>query len=161
MNKKSTFNLNWIAIVSRKNVKEYEKIKIWNETQNTSKDFKNDTNSILIDDQFRDNVNLISIQISVLLIILSIKIFHQAKSTERSKNRENWTLFKNYDFVRDEMSQSHIILNDYFVLLIILNFKDDVCFYFWSTNFLFKNLIDYRFFEIKRTIKIWNQNRQK
>ena len=169
MNRESTFNLNWtqiqtafFAIISKKNVKEYEKIKIWNETQNTSKNFdKNNTNSILIDDQFRNNVNLISIQTSALLIILSIKISDQAKSSERLKNRENWILFKNYDFARDEMSQSHIILNDYFVLLIILNFKNDVRFYFWSANFLFKNLIDYRLFETERTIKIWNENRQK
>ena len=169
MNKKSTFNLNQIqiqtaffAIISKKNVKEYKKIKIWNEAQNTSKNFdENDTNSILIDDQFRNNVNLISIQILVLLIILSVKISDQTKSTERSKNRKKWTLFKNYDFVRDEMSQSHIVLNDYFVLLIILNFKNEIRFYFWSANFLFKNLIDYKFFETERAIKVWNENCQK
>ena len=77
MNEKLIFDLNWIqiqiaffTIINKKKMKKYEKIKIWNETQNTSKNFKNDTNSILIDDQFRNNVSLISIQISVLLIIL-------------------------------------------------------------------------------------------
>ena len=151
MNRKSTFDLNWAQIQTALN----ERIKTWNETQDTSK------NPILADDQSRNNVSLTPIQASALLIILSARTSDQARSTERSKDRENWILFKNYDFARDEMSQPHIILNDYFVLLIILNFKGDARFYFWSANFLFKNLIDYRFLETERAIKVWNEDRQR
>ena len=85
----------------------------------------------------------------------------KVKSTTKSKDRENWKLFRNYDLFRKQFFSFRTILNDYFVLIIMQHFKKNMRFFLWSANFLFKNLIDYKLLKTKRTAKIWSEKRQR
>ena len=83
------------------------------------------------------------------------------KSTTKSKDRENWKLFRNYDLFRKQFFSFRTILDDYFVLMIMQHFKKNMRFFLWSANFLLKNFIDYKLLETERAAKIWNEERQR
>ena len=83
----------------------------------------------------------------------------RSRPTERPRGRENWDLFRNYDLPSGEMPTPKTILDDFFVLLVMMNFKGDMRFLCWPVNFLPKGLIDYRFLGTGRPAKVWSENK--